>query len=96
MPKMHCVQCHHFWDTRTPRRPRQCPKCWTVDWDRNPKYRYYNFANIEVGKTVLYPWFENQNKNERIIRALLQYMRRSERKFKYYPTGLGLNVTRVS
>jgi len=32
-----CQRCGHAWFRKTPSTPRQCPKCWSRDWNQRQK-----------------------------------------------------------
>jgi hypothetical protein len=32
-----CQHCGHHWFRKNGRRPRQCPSCWTRDWEKKAK-----------------------------------------------------------
>lgn len=91
-----CKICGYAWHKRKEKRTRQCPSCLSSNWDGTKELRrVYDFGSIAVGEQRLYEWEDNQNRNFIIIRALISYSRRTNRKFKTDSKPLGLLVTRL-
>lgn len=98
-----CQKCGYYWENRKPKRPRQCPHCWTSNWDGGkPNRAKYDFDKLAVGESMTLAWNEDRNgradirMNVRMNRALHSFSYRTGREFRKYPTTKGLIITRIS
>lgn len=97
-----CIKCGYGWEQRRIFRPKQCPKCWTTDWDDSKPPRLKTHLNkLNVGDTRLYQWQKMPNGqpnlagNLRMNRLIISYGHNTGKKFRREPKPEGLYVTRI-
>lgn len=101
LPRCKCQRCGHEWVQRV-ENPRSCPSCHNINWDKKSERGSYDFARIEVGQEVRFPFYMNkeglpdQKKGRRMMMAVHQYSFRTKRQFMIRSDFRGMFVKRVS
>jgi len=112
MDILQCVRCGHAWYQRKPGPPRRCAGCKAVYWDRPPRipkvYHLgpvgapikYPFHYLEVGKSILIPWYVNTEGRDfkkilSLRSALSSHARRHGKKFSREGRPNGLFIIRL-
>lgn len=96
MVVLECLNCKYTWVKRCSR-PKQCPKCRTIYWDkkapvrfRRDKPRSFGFKDLVVGQRYLYPWLSDKENCARWRAFKKAKALRPELKFR--TTGQGFEV----
>lgn len=95
-----CNICQESWKTRYLKKPRKCPRCQSIDWDKTRNDRYY-FDKISINETISMPWIKRPDgsrdmvQNPRRAVALNAFIRRHpEITLHVAPTPYGLIIKR--
>lgn len=97
-----CIICNHDWFPRSFDKPKRCPNCQTINWDKEGKRKKYCFGDWVVGEERTLPWYSLPNgqpdlkSNVMRNRALSVYQSQTGRKFTKKPLCTGLEIRRVS
>ena len=105
MTSVQCPKCERYFVPRT-LPAKRCAKCgFTItrkERSKNCIRSKYFFHEMQIGEMINIPWeinergFPDSKKSRRINNALMQYKRRSGKKFTRSADVHGLKITRLS
>ena len=102
MIELWCKVCGHDWFPRTLEKPKKCPKCQSINWEKEGQRKKYYFEQLIVGEERLFEWYSLPNgqpdlkSNVMRNRALTVYQCQTGRKFIKKLIARGLIIRRVS